>query len=281
MDIELAEKATRQGAIAGFFVAGLTLFIVSIAVLGQGGELFQSWNDPFNYLDVAIAAGLSVGVLKRSRTAAIILFCYYFLSQILLFAETGRPTGLVLSIVFLFFFGKAIRGTFAYHNIRKAADPDYRPGGRAKYFLWIPVIVIAVIFSGLIVLGTVTPSTAVLTGAELDQSDVDLLRAEGIVEQNEQIVLFYSAGFLSIREDGNILTDRRVISYEETDNRIDVYSATDAEIESISMVEKGNFLTDSLLLVTLRNGNSFYLFLSTENDGDNRFLETVEKRISR
>lgn len=281
MDLQSAENAIRKGAIAGFVVTGITLFVVSLAVLGDFGGPLEYWNDPWSYLDAIIVVGLSFVVLRRSRTAAIILFGYYLAAQILLFAEIGRPAGMVISIIFLYFFGRAIWGTFSYHRIRKETDPEYRPVRGAMYFLWGAVIAIAVIFAGLMVLGTLGPSTTVLTGAELDRSDLDLLRAEGIVEQDERIVLYYSAGLLSIREDGNMLTDRRLISYEESDGQIVVYAASLAEIESISIAEKGDFLSDSLLLITLRDGTSFYLFMSTENDGDNRFLEEVEKRISR
>ena len=161
-------------------------------------------------------------------------------------------------------------------------DPEYKAVRKAMYFLWVPVIGITVIFVGLAVLSTLGPSLAVQTGAELERSDLDLLRAEGIVEQDEKIVLFYSAGLFSIREDGNVLTDRRVISYEEeADGQIAVYEALLSEIESISIAEKGDFLSDSILLIALRDQTSFYLLVSTENDGDNRFLEEVQNSIRR
>ncbi len=280
MDLQSAEKSIRRGAVAGFIVAGLTFLLVSSAIsVGAGGRL-EAWNDPWNYLDAIIAAVLSFGVLRRSRTAAVILFVYFLSSQILQFVETGRPTGFVMAVVFLFFFGKAIRGTFRYHNIRKEMDPEYRPFRRAMYFLWVPVITLSVLFVSLMILGTLVPTTAVLSGAEIGQGDLGILHAEGIVDQDEQIILFYSAGLFSIREDGNLLTDKRVISYEEEDGRIVTYAAPLPEIANIVVAAKGDLLNDSLLLVTRRDGSSFYLLVSTENGGDDRFLKEVERRIS-
>lgn len=279
MTLKSAEKAIRNGAIAGFIVAGLTILIVTVAVYQGPGGPFERWNDPLDYGDAALTTALSFGVLYRSRAAAVFLFLYFLTAHIMRFMESGAPRALFLTVILLYFFGRAVWGTFSYHRIKKEMDPEYRAVPRRMYFLWVPVAAVATIFAGLLVLGTISPSTAVLSGDEIARQDLGFLRGSHIVGEEEEIILFYSAGLLSIREDGNILTNERVISYEEIDGRIAIYEAPLAEIESIITAEKGDLLSDSLLLVTRRDGNSFYLYISTENDGDIRFLQEARKRI--
>lgn len=281
MNLASAEKAIRHGAVAGFIFAGFTLTVVSIAVLGQGTGYFEFWDDPTNVVDVVLIGGLSLGILKRSRAAAISLVAFFILAEIHMFTELGRPSGsgIASAVVFLYFFGRAVLGTFAYHRIRREQDPEYRPVRRWMYFVWVPVGLLGVVMTGGLVLIIIGPPTAVVAGDDLSQSDLEFLRAEGIVEPNEQIILFYSAGLFSIREDGNLITNRRVISYEELENQIWIGSPSFDEIKTVSIVEPGSFFVDTIVLITLVGGESFHLYLSTEKDGDKRFLDELNKRM--
>ena len=98
------------------------------------------------------------------------------------------------------------------------------------------------IFAGLMVIGTFTPPTSVIAGDEVSQSDVDILRAEGIIAGDEKLILFYSAGMISVREDGNIITDKRVISYEEVDDELWIGSARFDQIQDLSIIEEGDLI---------------------------------------
>jgi hypothetical protein len=147
------------------------------------------------------------------------------------------------------------------------------------YFVWVPIGLVGVLVAGLVLVGLTGPSPNVITGEELTQSDLALLRAEGIVEPNERILLFYSAGLFSIREDGNLITDKRVISYTEIENKLWLQSAQFDELKDVSIEESGGFLSDTVLLVTLVDGTSFRLFVSQEKDGDKHFLNELKKRM--
>ncbi len=274
-----AEKAIRNGAVAGFVVAGITLVVVSVAVLVHPTGFFKVWDDPWSFLDAALVAGLSLGVLRRSRAAAIFLFVYFVAAKVILGIETGSYAGIPLALVFLYFFGRAILGTFVHHRIRQEQEPEYRPVRRWMYFVWVPAVLIGVAFFGLMVLGMLIPTSAVITSDELSQSDIEFFRTEGIIEPDEHIVLFYSTGLLSIREDGNMITDKRVISYEENADQLWIGSAPFDEIRDVSIAESGDLITDAALLVTLDNGESFILYISTSEDGDMRFLDEINKRL--
>lgn len=279
MELQAAEKSIRQGAIAGLVVTGLTALVVTAAVTTGGDGPLAFWNDPFNFVDVGLLAVLTAGLWMRSRTAAVLMLLYFVLSKILIFVETGQPSQLVMSVLFVYFFGKAALGAFAYHRIRRAQDPDYRPAGKAAYLLLIPGVLIGAAVAGLLVIGIIGPSTAVLTGDEVGRSDLALLRTEGIVDVDERIVMFYSAGLFSVREEGNVITERRVISYEEFEGKVQFWEAAFGEINDVSVAVTGDFMTDTAILVSLSSGETFYLFASTENGGDERFLAELRKRI--
>lgn len=280
MDLQAAEKAIRQGAWAGFLVTGITLLVVTVAVVADAGGRFKVWNDPWNFIDVALVAGLSFGVWKRSRASAICLFVYFVASKIIIFVETGQASQIVMSVIFLYFFGRAALGAFAWHRIRREQDPEYRPVRKAMYLLWIPGGLAGVIFFGLLTIGLLGPSTAVQTGDQISPDDVALLRAEGIVDGDERIVMLYSAGLFSVREEGNVITDRRVISYEEFEDEIWLMSTAFEDIQAVSVEETGDFLSDTVIMVTPNVGEQYLLFASTENGGDERFVAEIRNRMN-
>src|SRR5262245_7475725 len=74
--------------------------------------------------------------------------------------------------------------------------------------------------SGLALLGSFGPPTRALYGSELPDRYRASLIELGHVERGERVLFFYSAGYFSIAEDGNLLTDRRVISYETRDGEL-------------------------------------------------------------
>src|SRR5688572_949996 len=80
-----------------------------------------------------------------------------------------------------------------------------------------------------------TPSTKVVAGTEMKSSDLRYLRSADIIEDDETVLFFYSTGLVSIRDEGNVLTDRRVISYESDsdESKLAVASATFGEIKNI------------------------------------------------
>jgi hypothetical protein len=153
MDLPTAQKAIRRGAIAGFIVAALGLAVVSAAVWGPADGPLARLHNPWNFLDAVAFAACAFGVLRRSRVAAIALFGLYLVSQIILYIEMGRPAGVLWMMVFVYFFGKAIQGTYAYHRIRKEQDPAYRPVKKAMLFVWVPVGAVGVVLIGLVLFG--------------------------------------------------------------------------------------------------------------------------------
>lgn len=273
------ESIIRRGALAGFALAGIKLLVLAAALtLGAEGHL-APLADLSNLVDVAIFAGLSLGVWRRSRAAAVLLPLYFVPSELFVFRQTGEAIHLPVAAIFLFLFVRAAIATFAYHRQRRRQDPDYRPAGLATYLWWIPGVAVLAAVGGLMAISLVTPPKTVQTGAEMRMEDLAVLHGERIVDPDEDILLFYSAGLFSVREKGNLITDRRLISYEEFGEGIRTVTLSFRDIAGVSVAMPGDALGDTLLKLDLKGGGTFYLFVSSRDGGDERFMAEIRRRI--
>ena len=135
----------------------------------------------------------------------------------------------------------------------------------------VPVLSLNVaLSSGLI------PNSQVVSGSRVWGPSLAFMENSRIIEPDEQILYFYAAGLFSFADDGNVLTDRRVISYytDPQTGELFVESATFAEITDIQ-TETGNWIDPTIVTVTRQDGVWFQLFLGTEGQGDERFIERL------
>ena len=119
------------------------------------------------------------------------------------------------------------------------------------------------------------PDTSAIPGESLPAVTRDFLVDEGIVEPDEQVLYFYSDGFLALREDGNLFTDRRVISYWEDDGELWIEEATYPEIAEVVPLYNEGFLANSEVTIERVEGDAFTLLVSNEDDHDERFVELL------
>lgn len=124
------------------------------------------------------------------------------------------------------------------------------------------------------------PDTAVTAGADLPEFVDELLVENQILEPGEQIIYFYSIAITDYLADGNVLTDRRVISYTRDAGELSVSSATFAEILLIEPEYGEGAFEDTGLMVETED-EFFFLLLSTEDGQDRVFIEELERRIAR
>jgi len=280
---ELALKASKNGAIAALISGVVTLAIFVYALSANAEGTLGLWNDPALVVDIVIIFACAFGMFRQSRAAAITMTVYWVISKAYIFLETGALTGPLMSVIFLYFFAKAIQGTFAYHKIRKVEDPSYRAAPRWYYFVGVPTIALLflIVALGLLTMTDYVPSTNVLSGSDVSIKDKDALIASGVLYMDDEIELFYSYGFLSVLEGGNILTDRAVITYFVDENdELAIYEFEFDQIESVELYEEGNYLTDSIYKInSFGEDNWFTVELSTEEGGDVRFVEALRNKV--
>jgi len=96
----------------------------------------------------------------------------------------------------------------------------------------------------------------------------------GVTRKGENVLFFYSASF-TIRGDGNLFTDQRVISYQDADGVLDIRDATYDEIAEIDFAPAGSWMDDSTITITTQDGTWFVLYVSTWSKGDKRFYKKL------
>jgi hypothetical protein len=283
MDRDKALRAINNGAIAACISGTLTLAIWLVAIFSNASGTIGLWNDPSVFLDVLLIFSCAYGIYKKSRFAAVVLFCYFILAKIYIGIETGRTSGIVMGLVFLYFYGKAVQGTFVFRKIEKAENPNYKPTSKLLYYIGVPLLVIFVVLMGigLMTMTSILPSTEVQPGNKMIQSDRNLLIANAIITSDDHIEYFYSDGLTSILESGSVLTDDRVIRYFPDENqKIVVYEIYFNDIASVELIEMGNFMNDSIYKINSYESDAWLqLALSTEKRGDIKFIEALREKI--
>jgi hypothetical protein len=106
-------KKIRQAWIACLVSAAITL-VFSLLAMGSGG--FAGFGAS-NLFDVALILAFAYGISRRSRVCAVLMFAYFLLSKYLMFKATGQFGGGILAIVFMWFYGQGVAGTFEYHKL--------------------------------------------------------------------------------------------------------------------------------------------------------------------
>ncbi len=163
-------------------------------------------------------------------------------------------------------------------DIHKATQPGLDPTvgwSFRSYFalaLGSAVTVVAVF-------GTFGPPTRALRGPEIPSSYAESLVEAGVLVPGERIEYFYSGGLFSILEDGNLLTDRRVASYEKIDDELLVYSARYDEIDDIDVEYSTHSLEDTMVTVSAKGDNVFLLYVSQEDGRDKEFVLKLEAKL--
>lgn len=143
------------------------------------------------------------------------------------------------------------------------------------------LIIAGAIFGRLMDAGVV-PSDRVLAGPDIPEDQVATLLREGIIEQGEVIEYFYSEGLISVREGGSILTDRRVIAYEEDENEeLYIYDIDTGDIAAVELIQQGDTLNYSVYTVTSTDEENWLdLWLPHEYGDGERFVAAVQAKIS-
>ena len=143
------------------------------------------------------------------------------------------------------------------------------------------VLVAGMIF-GMLMDAGIVPSERVLAGSDIPADQIEVLLTEGIVNEGEVIEYFYSEGLISVREGGSILTDQRIIAYEENENdELDIFEIRNEDVVSVELVQQGDTLNYSIYTVSTGNDDEWVdLWLPHENGDAERFVAAVKSNMS-
>ena len=285
--------ALRNGAIAAsilaatttiFSIAGIAFEIVRERLINRG-----IYVGPSIFLDVLIMLACALGMFRKSRVATVTVFVYFLGSRLGALNQHFSYLSFVIMVVVLFFFGKAIHGSFAFHRLQKTENPKYKAASKWTYIIAVPSVsfVAVVLVMALMFTTGIIRSPSVLAGNRMGDYDIAKLRDVGIVSKKDKIEYFYSSGLLSILESGHILTQDRVISYatDEVEGlhvyEIPLSEVTDVALESEGEDFDGSVLHNIYLISTNDPESSLKLILSAERSGDQKFVDAIHDSISK
>lgn len=113
-------KKIKSAWIAACVSGGFTLLFSGLAVAGMPMMGMDAWS----FADAAVILGLAFGIYRKSRACAVLMLLYFIAGKIIMMVETGKPSGLLLSLVFAYYFWQGIVGTFAFHKLKTQARND-------------------------------------------------------------------------------------------------------------------------------------------------------------
>lgn len=182
-----------------------------------------------------------------------------------------------LVIVILLFFARSKPNTDAPPELPATGKTPVFETKTLRIFGVLAAIgIAALLVLGLLIQAGILPDTAVLRGNELSPTARGDLYEIGVLQETENVLFFYSGGFLSIKEDGNFFTESRVVSYSLVDEEFWLGEARFEEIEEIKFEKKQGFAADSIITIYPKTGEGFYLVVSNEDDKDEDFYAALE-----
>jgi hypothetical protein len=114
-----AQRVGRQGTWAACILAGMTGIFALASILGvlPKGLLISGWG----LVDAALFGIIAWGIYRMSRVAAVAGLVFYIVEQVIAIATSDTKKGFgIVAILMIMAFFNAVRGTFAYHRLRKS-----------------------------------------------------------------------------------------------------------------------------------------------------------------
>jgi hypothetical protein len=111
-----AEAQIKFAGQAGIVYGTLSLIGVLLSLAGYD---FTGWINASGLIDVCLIFGLSFGIYKKSRVAAVIMLVYFSLSQAWIVIVLKRFPA-IISWLFLILFLRGVPGTFTYRKLSKS-----------------------------------------------------------------------------------------------------------------------------------------------------------------
>jgi len=275
--IEQTEKDVKNAFTAGCIFCALTfLGIIASYLIPEFNEKLEI--DFWNLIDVFLIGGLTYGIYKQNRFAALALTIYYIINKIATIAITGKASGFIISFVFIYFFVKGTVAAFKLHGIRKQEVideglPAPKKGLATKVLIWLGGIV-GVVFITLIVIGLIAPDTKVLKGTEISDEYLDFVYDNGLLDEEEQVLFWYSDGFFSFRDGFYLLTRNQVIIYRDGEIPPSTHIPL-TDLKYFEFYDSESEFSDSTIKLTLNNGEEYSFPVSNELGRGQEFFDRI------
>ena len=168
--------------------------------------------------------------------------------------------------------------------------PGAKSAGRKRSFWRTPIGVLAavglsfgvLIFVALAVYGVAmgtghVPDSAVVAGDKLPSRVVALLHDHEIVEADERVHYYYSAGLFDHLSDGHLISDERVVWFWKIDGTVDQFWLVYDQIADIRVAWGSGLLDDTVITIVDKDDDEAEIYVPTEDGGDRKYYQQLRK----
>jgi hypothetical protein len=135
---------------------------------------------------------------------------------------------------------------------------------------------VSLLFLGLIYIGKVSPDTKVVSGAQLEARFMKQIRALKLLDEGEQLRLFYSDALTDVTEGMYFLTDRKLVLHSQ-DYATPTILIPLTEIADVRATYSDDWVDPTMVWVTLKDGAEHSFPLSNEGGGDKQFVKALQQ----
>lgn len=261
------EKRIRNASYIGIFLAIITTIAAVVGTINDNVRIIKGY-DFWLIFDVIIILGLSYGISQRNRFAALALLLYYTIFKVIDIVAAGKVTSIFFVILIIYYLYQGTIAAFKLHSHLVETGEKTKIKLRGVTILIITILGGAgsAIFFYLIYLGTIGPETEVIPGKYIKTEYKEFLLENDLLEEDEQILYWYSGGITNFKETFNVLTDKHIIDYNEELEE----PATIILIDSITGVyhSKGELLIDDNIISVYFMTDSFEMYLEIPLSND-------------
>lgn len=154
-------------------------------------------------------------------------------------------------------------------------------GCGALFGLLVVAVVGAIVWLGLQIESGAIPDTTVVAGNKLSQAARDAIANAITLGPDEKVMYFYSASMLDWQEDGNLVTNERVVSYSQGEHDLEVSQADFDQIEELAPSFSDEWAEDSVVNISTKDGDWFVIWLSSENELDHAAVEYIQQQMKK
>ena len=273
--LEKAEKHIKNAWIVGIISASVTLLFSAIGAYSETYR-FKSGYDTWSLFDVALIAGLTFGIYKRNRLCALSLLIYFVLTKLAYAAHTGKFAHGIGALLFGYFFFQGTRAAFQIHkHLVETGQKNKKKRGVLFYIGAGISILVIIAFGCLVIIGVFSPETEVLPGKMLRKKYSDFVIEQGLIEDGEEIIYWYSNGLLDFKSGVYFFTREKVVVYSKDWEDPAIIIPLDM-IDDIYFKHSRSFFEESAIFLILNDDTEVYFPVSNEKGGDRRFYKTLD-----
>lgn len=167
--------------------------------------------------------------------------------------------------------------------VRPKRKKELKKGWRIAGYLAgsIGLVIFLIVFAvGIAEMAGYLPPSGIVTGEQIRQPNRSFLVDNKYVSADEKIIYFYSAGVLSIEDDGNLLTDRRIISYWTDENGAYFEAIALDDVTDVSVTYSQAWYEDTKITV-VGDDKEVILFISSDNGLDKVFVKSLNDLVEK